>query len=130
MAGFSALYRALWMCVPGLAMAVAVTATDARACGYERCFGALALDPNGVTARASGQRTAPGAFERASIACGGRCDRIEVFHSGCAAMARAPLGLPEFGFGIDRRAANREALELCRVHGGKGCRVRAWVCSR
>ena len=129
MGGFSALLRAFGMCVLGSVMAVAVTGSAASACGYDRCFGALALGPNGVTVRASGQRTAPAAHDRASRACGGHCDRIEVFHSGCAAIAQAPLGQPEFGFGIDREAARDDALELCAESGDRGCRVRAWVCS-
>ena len=129
MLGMLAPLRRLGVCLLGGFVLIAVTGTEARSCGYDRCFGALALGPNGITARSSGQRTAPEAAERVERACGGQCNRIEVFHSGCAAMAQAPLGLPEFGFGSDRASAQGEALLYCRQNGGKGCRVRAWVCS-
>ncbi len=122
--------RVLGVCVLGVVTAIAMTGTDAKACGYERCFGALAVGPNGTTGRSSGRRTAPEAFKRAQLACGGGCDRIEVFHSGCAAMAQAPLGAPDFGFGSEKEAAEDEALLHCAQNGDKGCRVRAWVCSR
>ena len=129
MVGFIGRMRDVGICALGVVLAIAVSGTQAGACGYERCFGALALGPNGIMARSSGQRTAPGAHERANVACGEKCDRIEVFHSGCAAMAQAPMGAQDFGFGVDRASAEGEALLLCALQGGEACRVRAWVCS-
>ncbi len=113
-----------------LMLGLAAGAAQAGKCGYEICFGAVATGADGIVARAGGHRTAPAARDRADRVCLGKCDRIEVFHSGCGALAASPGGQQGAGFGLSRRAAEAEALADCLSLGAGACFVRVWACSQ
>lgn len=111
------------------AVVLAGAAAQAGQCGYEYCWGALTAGPGGAAGRASGMRTAPGAFDWATKACGSACDRAEVFVNSCAFIVENAAGARHFGWHEDRAEAERRARAACEA-GGARCRVRIWACSR
>ena len=103
---------------------------EAGTCGYEYCWGSVAAGDNGNAARASGFRTAPGAWARADRVCRGKCSMIEVFSNGCGAIAQDSDGAMSAGFATTRTEAEAEAMAICDQQLGKACRVRVWACSK
>ena len=112
-----------------LSVAVAAPAGAAGLCGYEYCWGALAVGPDGARSRSSGLRTAPWAHDLAKQRCGESCDTVEVFYNGCAAIAEAQGGARHLGFGMTGKAAVDSAMADCGA-GGAVCRARVWACSK
>ena len=111
-----------------LASAVPVLATGS--CGYERCFGALAVGESGAIGRAAGERTLPDAERVARGSCGAACE-VELFWNACGAVAMARDGQWRFGWDPDLARANDKALAACdAAFPGAGCHVRDWVCSK
>ena len=96
-------------------------------CGYDYCWGALAIGPDGATGRASSMRTAPWAHDRAADLCGGDC-AVEMFYNSCAAIARDRTGAWAFGWDPVRDRAFEKAMAGCEADGGT-CRVATWACS-
>lgn len=114
-----------------IAAAAALILTDvaiAGSCGGHVCWGAIGVGEDGRTARASNFRTAPEALEHARRVCLDKCDRIEVFHSGCGAIVTAGDAVFS-GFSTDRNAAIQEAEDNCAATGEKSCRLRVWACT-
>lgn len=101
----------------------------AGSCGYDYCWGAVAVGPDGIVARSSGRRTAPEAAERADTACGGKCPVIEVFSNGCAAIVQDSDEKLSAGFAGTRADAIAEAKGACNWDGRNFCRVRVWACT-
>lgn len=117
------------LCWTALALVLCTSPGHADTCLFEHCWGAVALDRNGVPARASAQRTAPEAWAQAERACGGKCATLEVFGDGCGAIVTDRSNAPALGFGTTADKAQSEALATCTATGGKVCRLRVWVCS-
>lgn len=115
----------------GLLGAVVVVGADGAMaggkCGYEWCWGSVAIGPDGRAGRASSMRTAPDAAQRARDVCGEDCS-VEVFHNSCGAIARAFDGSWAYGGGDSRQIALDEAVAACEVD-GKHCNVVNWACS-
>ena len=107
-----------------------LTPVSAGSCGYENCWGAVALGEFGRTARASGFRTAPGAWARAERVCGRNCATIEVFNNGCGVIVQDSGAALSTGFAVTRAGAAAEALGACALAGGASCRIRVWACSK
>lgn len=104
-------------------------AAQSGSCGYERCFGAIAIGASGATGRVAGQRTIPEAEKRARQICGSGCTEVEVFWNACGAVATGRNGEWAFGWDVNRDVASAKALTACEEGGGR-CYVREWVCSR
>lgn len=113
------------------AILTAVTASaSVGTCGHPYCFGAISAGDGGMTAHTKGHRTAPDAVARVEKICGTRCDTIEVFHSGCAAISENFDRQRVAGFGETREMAEAEALDLCAQSDGRFCRIRVAACSK
>lgn len=119
--------RLLW--VAGLVLAGALPG-QAGDCGYEYCWGAVAVGPDGAASRSSGLRTAPRAWDRAEIACGGKCTTIETFSNGCGAIAVDKDEVAWAGFAESRGDAEAEAMDNCAQSDARLCRIRVWACSK
>lgn len=104
---------------------------QAASCGYEHCWGAVAVGERGVAARASAHRTAPDAVARVLRVCGSRCSVVESFVDGCAAIVQDSTRTTFSGFAITRHDAEAEAMAACAGNGtgSKVCRPRVWACS-
>ena len=102
---------------------------EAGECGYDYCWGALAVGPYGAAGRATGMRTAPGAAARALETCGANCEAPEVFVNSCAAFAESSKGERAFGWQDTRALAETAATKACEKD-GEACRIRIWACSK
>ncbi|KMK66406.1 DUF4189 domain-containing protein [Puniceibacterium sp. IMCC21224] len=98
-------------------------------CGYERCFGAIAVAPSGKTGWSAGQRTAPGATRLAQDNCGEECAEVELFWNSCGVIAINQTGDWAFGWDEDQAVATNKALDACSADGAQ-CYVRDWACSK
>lgn len=70
--------------------------------------------------------------ERALSECGGGCQVVQQFDSGCAAYAAdQSAGSSVYGWyvGSSGSAAQSGALSECAAQGGSSCQVRAWGCN-
>jgi hypothetical protein len=120
--------------VPALAAALAVASAGAAvakgSCGYERCFGAIAIGKSNVMSRVTGHRTIPGATDAAKLLCGESCDTVEVFWNACGAVALSRDGQWSFGWDETLENAMSRAVAICKADDGAGCYVREWACSK
>lgn len=107
----------------GLAAGVAM----AGDCGFEQCWGAVSIGPQGEWAWSTGYAAESGAVAKIQNQCKG-CSEIETFYNGCAVMARTPSGAWSFGWGDTRSAAQRAALGYC-ARFGQDCAPAVWACS-
>ncbi len=98
-------------------------------CGYDYCWGALAIGSGWASGRATGMRTAPDAHDLALQRCGPDCETVEVFYNSCAAIAGNRDGTWTFGLGETRREAETRAMTACEDE-GSWCQFRVWACSR
>ena len=99
-------------------------------CGWERCFGAMAVGESGAIGRAAGFITLPEAAASAQNRCGSGCRDVEVFWNACGVVAMASDGTWQFGWDPELTLAQDKALAACTAGGGRGCYVRDWVCSK
>ena len=113
-----------------LAVAVSTVPGAAGSCGYEFCWGAVAVGKNGSASRSSGQRTAPDAVARAMTACGENCVLVEPFVNGCGAIAQSFERTLFSGFADDADGARAEAMALCEANSKYSCRIRVQACSQ
>lgn len=72
------------------------------------------------------------AEQRALSECGGGCQVVLQFNSGCGAYASdQSRGSTAFGWGAESSgsAAQNRALSECKSRGGSSCVVRSWGCN-
>ncbi len=103
-------------------------ALNAGQCGYERCWGAVGIGPNGAYGWAHSHGSERAAYNAAQSGCRGNCDEIRTFYNTCGAMARASNGGWGWAWANSRQAAENSALGYCRDY-GRNCRVVVWACS-
>ena len=63
----------------------------AGSCGYDRCWGAVAIGPNGQ-AWAHSYSSERAAINAIANNCRGRCSTIKTFYNTCGAIASSPSG--------------------------------------
>ncbi|MBM7062281.1 DUF4189 domain-containing protein [Pseudomonas sp. UL073] len=111
-----------------LSLALAVTSSQAWAAG------ALAIDSNqgDQFGFAYDYATLGEAQQRALGECGGNCQVVLDFDSGCAAYAADQSnGSTVYGWGTAESSggAQQRALQECSNQGGNSCQVRTWGCN-
>jgi len=112
----------------GLAAALLVASAAAGAqCGFERCWGAVAIGPDGEWAWSKGYVVEAGAIARIQNQCPG-CTEIETFYNGCAVIAQADTGAWGFGWGDTQVQAERVAVTYCTQF-AINCEPMVWACS-
>ncbi|MGR3634579.1 MAG: DUF4189 domain-containing protein [Shimia sp.] len=113
----------------GLILLVQASATRAGDCGYEACWGAVAIGPNGAWGFSHSQQSESEARLAVRSACEGDCNVIETFYNACGVLAEARNGGWGFGSADTTALAAETALEFCDGY-GTNCEVRVWVCSK
>lgn len=110
------------------AIALALTAGQASACGYQYCWGAVGIGPNGAWAYAHGHRTEQDAINTAQGQCGWNCNPVKTFYNTCASIAQADNG--GWGFATEKtiELAKSSAMSWC-MDQGRNCQPRVWACS-
>ncbi len=96
-------------------------------CGYQYCWGAVGIGPNGAWGWASEHSNEGSAIGRVRSECPG-CTEIETFYNTCGAMATGSDGAWGFGWAGSRGAAEGNAIAYCADYGA-GCRPVVWACS-
>lgn len=117
--------RGYWAAI---ALIFAASGAQAGACGYDYCWGAVAIGPNGVYGYAHSWASETDAVNTALQGCGGNCDVVRSFYNSCAAMAQASNGGWGWAYAGTRAAAEANALAYCRDY-GPNCQLRVWSCS-
>ncbi|MCP4820813.1 MAG: DUF4189 domain-containing protein [Shimia sp.] len=111
-----------------VAMYFAATSATAGECGYEYCWGAVGIGPDGAWAYSYGQYSEAEARNVVQSECGGNCDVVEAFYNTCGALSEGTDGNWGFGWAETRELAEGTSLDYCDDY-GTGCRVRVWACS-
>lgn len=109
-------------------IAASLSSAFAGSCGYDKCWGAVAIGQNG---QAWSQHYAS---ERAAIDsirnnCSGPCQTIKTFYNTCGAIASAPNGAWGWAWHGSMEIAKSEAMAYC-MDNGRDCTPRAWACSK
>ncbi len=97
-------------------------------CGYELCWGAVAVGNNGAWGTAYGQYSESAAVNRAQSGCQGNCNIVRAFYNSCAAIAMADNGGWGWATEKNRELAESSAMNYCMDY-GRNCRVKVWSCS-
>ncbi|WP_270725307.1 DUF4189 domain-containing protein [Shimia sp. Alg240-R146] len=113
----------------GLVLSVLASASMAGECGYNVCWGAVGIGPNGAWGYSHSQQSESEARLAVRSACEGDCNVIETFYNACGAMAEGSDGNWGFGWAEARGPAEETALDYCGEH-GPNCAVRVWACSK
>lgn len=100
---------------------------------YADEWGSIAFSPrtgaNGYSHNYDARSTAQ---SWAMYYCEGRandCRIVVNFRNACGALAQGNAGGWGANWGINRAAAETNAMNICRTH-DRGCRVIRWVCSK
>lgn len=101
----------------------------AGSCGYDYCWGAVGVGPNGAYGFSHSWATEQDAINAAQEGCGWSCDNMRTFYNACAAIAVASNGGWGWAYDVNRSRAEQTALSYCRDF-GPSCVVRVWSCSR
>lgn len=120
--------RLLRRILPAIVLGLAAGSAQAGACGYERCWGAVAIGPNGAYGFAHSWSNETDAVNTALQGCNGNCDVVRSFYNSCAAMAQSSNGGWGWAYAGSRDVAEQNALSYCRDY-GPNCQVRVWSCS-
>lgn len=114
--------------VAAIAMLSMASSAIAGQCGYEKCWGAVGVGPNGAWGYAIEYSNENAAWNRVQSECSGNCDNIHTFYNACGAIAMASDGSWGFDWGYSRAEAENNALGQCYKY-GSDCSVRVWGCS-
>ncbi|MCP3970415.1 MAG: DUF4189 domain-containing protein [Rhodobacteraceae bacterium] len=106
----------------------AAGAAAAGQCGYQYCWGAVGIGPNGARAFSHSFASESAAMSGVQAECGGNCTEIQSFYNTCGAMAVATNGGWGFGWGGSRAIAESNALGYC-AQNGPYCEIATWACS-
>ena len=118
-----------WIKIALISLGV-LTANAAAAgeCGYDRCWGAVAVGPSDDDwGWSAGYATEQEAVD-ASIAECPYCDRYYSFFNVCGAISKAPDDAWGSGWGDTQAIAERFATATCEEY-GSGCYPVVWACS-
>jgi hypothetical protein len=102
---------------------------QAGSCGWQYCWGAVAMGPHGAYGWAAGQFSEQDAVNVAQAGCGYNCNVLKTFYNTCGALARAGNGGWGFGWTGSRGGAENLALGYCAQR-GSNCQVTVWACSQ
>ncbi|MEP2532633.1 DUF4189 domain-containing protein [Shimia sp.] len=97
-------------------------------CGYEYCWGAVGIGPNGAWGFSWGQYSEQDAVNALQSECEWDCNNVKTFYNTCGAMAEGNQGNWGFGWGNSRGLAEDNAIGYCYQNGG-GCQIKVWSCS-
>ncbi|KMW59703.1 hypothetical protein AIOL_004686 [Candidatus Rhodobacter oscarellae] len=101
----------------------------ALACGYQDCWGAVGIGPNGVWGYSTGYPSENGALDRLFGECP-NCEQWYSFVNACGAIASASDGAWGSGWGDTQELAEYYAVDTCLDYSNSGnCQVRVWACS-
>jgi serine/threonine-protein kinase len=96
-------------------------------------FGAIAFSPETGSVGWSYNQQSRRQAERAAMGnCRGYADDCRIatyFRNACGAVAQSPDGGWGADWGVDRREAERNAIDACYNEGNSGCRVIRWACT-
>jgi hypothetical protein len=97
-------------------------------CGYEYCWGAVGIGPNGAYGWAHSHVSEEAAYNAAQSGCGWNCTNVRTFYNSCGAMAEADNGGWGWAWDRTRELAESAAISYCMDY-GYNCRVVVWACS-
>ncbi|MBI6630799.1 DUF4189 domain-containing protein [Pontibaca salina] len=109
-----------WLAITG--------AASAGQCGYDYCWGAVAVGPHGATGFSYSHVTEKNAHQVAIEGCNGVCARVRTFYNACGAIASGRDGAWGWATGRTKLDAQSGALAQCGQH-GKDCQIQVWSCS-
>lgn len=109
-------------------VAVSASAAVAGDCGYNKCWGAVAVGTNGEWGWSNGQFSENDAINVAQNGCSWNCDIVRTFYNTCGAISKADNGAWGFGWAGSREIAEGLSLDYC-LDNGFICQVRVWACS-
>jgi len=104
-------------------------AASAGSCGYNQCWGAVAIGPNGAYGWSHSYSNENDAYWSAQNGCEGDCNVVKTFYNTCGAIASSPNGAWGWGWHNDQELAESIAMNYC-MDNGYDCRVRVWACSK
>lgn len=113
----------------GFAVMGVASPVVAGSCGYDYCWGAVAIGTNGAYGWTHSQFSEQDAKNEAQRGCKGQCNNFRTFYNTCGAIAVADNGAWGFGWHGDKDIAQSEAMSYC-MDGGYNCQVRVWSCSK
>lgn len=102
--------------------------SNAGSCGYDRCWGAVAIGKSGQ-AWSHSFSSENGAINSVRNNCNGPCSTIKTFYNACGSIASAPNGAWGWAWNTNMEAAKSEAMNYC-MDNGRNCAPRVWVCSK
>ena len=116
--------------VTALAMIFGYGATAALAgtCGYQYCWGAVAIGPNGAWGWSQEMGNEQQAIDSALRGCKGNCDVFKTFYNTCGSIAVADNGGWGWGWHGDLETPKSIAMNYC-MENGYNCEPRVWSCS-
>ena len=97
-------------------------------CGYDYCWGAVAIGQAGQTGWSYGQASESAANGVAQDGCGWNCTVVRTFYNACAAIAVADNGAWGWAYEKNRELAESSAMNYC-MDNGYNCTVKVWSCS-
>ena len=121
-------FAARMLSVMTVSLGIAGAAT-AGSCGYEYCWGAVAVGPNGAYGFAHSWGSEQQALDTANAGCEWDCTIARTFYNSCAAIAVADNGGWGWAYESSRELAESSAMNYC-MDNGYNCRVRVWSCSQ
>jgi hypothetical protein len=116
------------MVLLGSVFAMAASPSKAGDCGYDYCWGAVAVNTSGGYGFSYGQISEDAAISVAQDGCGWNCTTVRSFYNSCAAIAMADNGGWGWAYEVSRDLAESSAMNYCMDY-GRNCRVVVWSCS-
>lgn len=116
-----------WICL--LALASMSSPAWAGSCGYDYCWGAVAVGSQGSYGYAHSWGSEQEAYDAAMSGCEYDCTIIRTFYNTCAAIAVADNGGWGWGYDASRELAESLAMSYC-MDQGYNCQVEVWACSQ
>ena len=123
----------------GLAVAATLVASTASVvaqvgqvgtCGWERCFGAIAICEDGTTRHTTGLRTGPDAYDKARAGCPGEGAKVEIFWNSCGVVSESGHGQRAFAWDELLETAKAKSVTACEEEGDRSCYIRDWICAK
>lgn len=108
--------------------ALTTNPVSAGQCGYDYCWGAVAIGQAGQTGWSFGQPSESAASNVAQDGCSWSCSVVRTFYNACAAIAVADNGAWGWDYEKNRELAESSAMNYC-MDSGYNCAVKVWSCS-
>lgn len=97
-------------------------------CGYENCWGAVGIGPDGAVGWAHSHPSESAAYDAAQDGCGWDCTQVQTFYNTCGAMAVGATGGWGWGVADTRSAAESTAMNYC-IDNDYDCAPVVYACS-